>query len=153
MNENTDKQPGGIIQTRAEFTLDGLKIPKDTSKVEWYYIHRNAMLCEKAAKKWVKQSREFGTESFGIEHAAQTELVVEYDLFGEPLAVEQPKAINPPDKSRAVLTIEGISQSFSLWQRKMADQLPTFSRDQAQRAVELLEPMAKQYEELKRMIE
>ena len=50
-------------------------------------------------------------------------------------------------------TLGDINQSFTLWKRKMDGKILDFSPVEAQRAVELLEPMAKQYEELKRMIE
>jgi len=151
MTEPEDKQPTSLAATRAQFTLDGLRIPEDTNKVEWYHIHKNAMLCHKASSKWLKQSREFGTKAFGEDFAAGTEAQLTLDL-GLPIPEDKPQ-LNPDDKSTALVTIEGISQSFSLWHRKVEADIPSWGSDQVKRGLELLEPIARQYEELKRMIE
>jgi hypothetical protein len=151
MTEPEETQPEALSQTRARFTLEGLQIPEDASKIEWYHIHKNALLCHKASSKWLKQSREFGTRAFGEAFAAGTEAQLTLDL-GLPTPEDKP-LVNPDDKSTALVTIEGISQSFSMWQRKMEGSIPDWDRDQAKKALDLLEPIARQYEEIKRMIE
>jgi hypothetical protein len=56
--------------------------------------------------------------------------------------------INPSDKSTAIVTIEGISQSFLLWRRKMASAIPSWGIKKIERAIELLAPMASLHAEL-----
>jgi hypothetical protein len=140
-----------LTGTRATFDIGGLAIPEDVNQPEWELIHRNILLCKKAASKWLKQSRQYATCKWGVQYAANAELQLEMDL-GLP-QLEEKLLINPSDKSTALVTIEGINQSFTLWKRKMDGKILDFSPVEAKRAVELLEPMAKQYEELKRMIE
>lgn len=47
------------------------------------------------------------------------------------------------DKSGGIVTIEGISQSFDLWHRKMAPMMGGWNQKQIQAAAKLLERQAK----------
>ena len=133
------------------FTLDGLKIPDNTDQATWAEIHKDILKCKAAASTWLNQSRKFAIGKWGVEYAAEAEAQLELKL-GLPQPEEKPK-LNPDDKSRALVTIEGISQSFSLWKRKMASEIPYWSRDQKERALDLLEPLAQQYKEIKQSLD
>lgn len=132
-------------------TLDGLKIPEGTDQPTWQQIHKDILKCKNAASKWLNQSRKWAIQQWGEEYVAETEVQLELAL-GLPQPEPKPE-LNPADKSKALVTIEGISQSFSMWKRKMASEIPYWTRDQKERALDLLEPVAKQYEELKRSLE
>jgi hypothetical protein len=123
-------------------TPDGLAIPDDTTQDTWTDLHRSIIQCKRAAGKWLSQSRKWATERWGIDYVAETEVQLELALGIE--CKDKPAALNPADKSKAIVTIEGISQSFSLWHRKMAGEVETWEADRLSRALELLEPMEQQ---------
>lgn len=133
------------------FTLDGLKIPDNTDQSTWREIHKDILKCKAAASTWLNQSRKFATGKWGMEYVADAEAQLEFQL-GLPQPEEKPK-LNPDDKSRALVTIEGISQSFSLWKRKMSAEIPYWTRDQKERALDLLEPLAQQYIDIKKSLD
>jgi hypothetical protein len=56
--------------------------------------------------------------------------------------------LNSKDKSYAIVTIEGVHQSFELWHRKMRDEIPRWNKWKVERAIELVEPMARLHAEL-----
>lgn len=133
------------------FTLDGLKIPDNTDQDTWREIHKDILKCKAAASKWLNQSRKFAIGKWGEKYVAEAEVQLEFRL-----GLQQPKEkprLNPDDKSRALLNIEGISQSFSLWKRKMSSEIPYWTRAHKERALELLEPIAQQYKEIKQSLE
>jgi hypothetical protein len=70
---------------------------------------------------------------------ADTELQLELDL-GLSLPPEKP-TLNPTDKTTAIVTIEGLSQKFQLWERKMSDDIGKWDKARLERALELLTPM------------
>lgn len=119
-------------------TLHALTLPDTLTKAEWADIHRDLLLCKKAAAKWLQQSRDYSTDKWGLEYTADTEAQLELDLG---LALPEPApALNPADKTRAIVTIEGLSQKFELWQRKMDSEIATWDADRLKRALELLTP-------------
>jgi len=128
-----------------------LKIPDHTDQDTWRDIHKDILKCKAAASKWLNQSRKFAIGKWGEQYVAEAEVQLELHL-GLPQPEEKPK-LNPDDKSRALVTIEGISQSFSLWKRKMSSEIPYWSRDQKERALDLLEPLAQQYKEIKQSLD
>jgi hypothetical protein len=56
--------------------------------------------------------------------------------------------INPADKSRGIVTIEGIAQQFIMWHRKMVAEIETWDESRLDRAIQLLEPQAQVHAEL-----
>ena len=56
--------------------------------------------------------------------------------------------LNPKDKSYGIVTIEGMSMSFELWQRKMRDEIARWDKRRIERAIELVEHMARLHAEL-----
>ena len=127
-----------IIDTTM-FTLHALNLPATLTPAEWTDIHKDILVCKRAASKWLSQSRDYSTARWGMEFTADTEAQLELDL-GLTLADEKP-TLNPDDKTKAIVTIEGLSQKFTVWERKMSDDIGKWDRDRLERALELLTPM------------
>jgi hypothetical protein len=127
-----------IIDTTM-FTLHALNLPETLTPAEWTNIHKDILVCKRAASKWLSQSRDYSTARWGMEFTADTEAQLELDL-GLTLADEKP-TLNPDDKTKAIVTIEGLSQKFTVWERKMSDDIGKWDRDRLTRALELLTPM------------
>jgi hypothetical protein len=121
------------------FTLHALNLPDTLTPAEWTNIHKDILVCKRAASKWLSQSRDYSTARWGMEFTADTEAQLELDL-GLTLADEKP-TLNPDDKTKAIVTIEGLSQKFTVWERKMSDDIGKWDRDRLERALELLTPM------------
>jgi hypothetical protein len=124
---------------QAMFTLNALNLPETLTPAEWTDIHKDILVCKRAASKWLSQSRDYSTARWGMEFCADTEAQLELDL-GLTLADEKP-TLNPDDKTKAIVTIEGLSQKFTVWERKMSDDIGKWDRDRLARALELLTPM------------
>jgi hypothetical protein len=124
---------------QAMFTLNALNLPETLTPTEWTDIHKDILVCKRAASKWLSQSRDYSTARWGMEFCADTEAQLELDL-GLTLAEEKP-TLNPDDKTKAIVTIEGLSQKFTVWERKMSDDIGKWDRDRLERALELLSPM------------
>ena len=56
--------------------------------------------------------------------------------------------LNPYDKSTAIITIEGISQNFAMWHRKVAGLIPRWDENRLDRAIQLLDQQARVHAEL-----
>jgi len=109
------------------------------------------MLAKRMAGKWIKASREYGEKHFGLDFVAETEVQMEFTLGIE--TKEKDQGSNAPDKSKAIVTIEGITQSFKLWQRKIADDFDRWDKDRLTRALTMLEPMERQAAEIRRKLQ
>lgn len=133
------------------FTLQALNLPDTLTPSEWTAIHRDILVCKKAATKWLQQSRDYSTGRWGVEFTADTEAQLELDL-GLALPDAKP-ALNPADKTKAIVTIEGISQKFLLWQRKMDEEVTTWDSDRLNAALSLLEPMEKEAQRIRELLE
>jgi hypothetical protein len=127
-----------IIDTTM-FTLNALNLPETLTPAEWTDIHKDILVCKRAASKWLSQSRDYSTTRWGMEFTADTEAQLELDL-GLTLADEKP-TLNPDDKTKAIVTIEGLSQKFTVWERKMSDDIGKWDKARLERALELLTPM------------
>ncbi len=127
-----------LIDT-AMFTLNALNLPDTLTPAEWTNIHRDILVCKRAASKWLSQSRDYSTARWGMEFCADTEAQLELDL-GLTLTEEKP-TLNPDDKTKAIVTIEGLSQKFTVWERKMSDDIGKWDKARLERALELLTPM------------
>ena len=133
------------------FTLHALNLPDTLTPAEWTAIHRDILVCKKAATKWLQQSRDYSTGRWGVEFCADTEAQLELDL-GLALPDAKP-ALNPADKTRAIVTIEGLSQKFLLWQRKMNEEVTTWDSDRLNAALNLLEPMEREAQRIRELLE
>jgi hypothetical protein len=121
------------------FTLHALNLPETLTPAEWTNIHKDILVCKRAASKWLSQSRDYSTARWGMEFCADTEAQLELDL-GLTLTEEKP-TLNPDDKTKAIVTIEGLSQKFTVWERKMSDDIGKWDKARLERALELLTPM------------
>jgi len=119
-----------------------LVIPDDTTAEQWADIHGSIMLAKRMAGKWIKASREYGEKHFGLDFVAETEVQMEFTLGIE--VNDKDESSNAKDKSKAIVTIEGITQSFKLWQRKIKDDIDNWDKDRLGRALALLEPIEAQ---------
>ena len=131
-------------------SLHTITIPAETTQDQWADIHRNLLLAKNSAAKWLTQSRKFAADRWGLDYVAETEVQLELGL-GLPQP-EKPAPLNPADKSKAIVTIEGINQSFILWQRKMSDEVEQWDDDRLKRALDLLEPMEKQAKRVRELL-
>jgi hypothetical protein len=100
----------------------------------------------------LRKSRAFAAEKWGAEFVAEQEIQMEMDL-GLPEPKDKPQPLNPEDKSRAIVTIEGISQSFALWQRKMAPEIERWDRVRLIKALALIEPIEAQARRIRERLE
>ena len=119
-----------------------LVIPDDTTAEQWADIHGSIMLAKRMAGKWLKASREYGEKHFGLDFVAETEVQMEFTLGIE--VNDKDESSNAKDKSKAIVTIEGITQSFKLWQRKIKDDIDNWDKERLGRALSLLEPIEAQ---------
>ena len=131
-------------------SLHTITIPPETTQDQWADIHRNLLLAKNSSAKWLTQSRKFAAERWGLDYVAETEVQLELGL-GLPQP-EKPAPLNPADKSKAIVTIEGINQSFILWQRKMSDEVEQWEPDRLKRALDLLEPMERQAKRVRELL-
>ena len=122
-------------------SLHTITIPPETTQDQWADIHRNLLLAKNSAAKWLTQSRKFAAERWGLDYVAETEVQLELGL-----------GLPQPEKPAPLVTIEGINQSFILWQRKMSDEVEQWDRDRLKRALDLLEPMEKQAKRVRELL-
>jgi len=119
-----------------------LVIPDNATPEQWADIHGSIMLAKRMAGKWLKASREYGEKNFGLDFVAETEVQMEFTLGIE--VNDKDESSNAKDKSKAIVTIEGITQSFKLWQRKIKDDIENWDKERLGRALSLLEPIEAQ---------
>jgi hypothetical protein len=119
-----------------------LIIPDNATPEQWADIHGSIMLAKRMAGKWLKASREYGEKNFGLDFVAETEVQMEFTLGIE--VNDKDESSNAKDKSKAIVTIEGITQSFKLWQRKIKDDIDNWDKERLGRALSLLEPIEAQ---------
>jgi hypothetical protein len=128
-----------------------LVIPENTTKEQWTPEHGRLLVAKRYIGKWLKTSRDYGVKHFGVGYVADTELQMEFQYGIE--VKDKDNSINAKDKSRAIVTIEGIHQSFKLWQRKVAEDMQHWELDRLERALKLLEPIELQAKEIRRRID
>lgn len=130
------------IIDQSTFTPISVIIPDDATQDQWAAIHGTILLCRKASRAWLRQSREYAEGRWGADYVAEAEEQMELAL-GLPQPEPKPD-LNPADKSKAIVTIEGISQQFTLWHRKMAPEIQKWDRARLEKALALIEPIEAQ---------
>ena len=125
-----------------------LVFSSDSTKEQWAEQHCRIILAKRMAGKWLKTSRDFGQKHYGLEFVAETEVQMEL-LLGDDTKDKEPSN-NAPDKSKGIVTIEGITQSFKLWERKVSDDIDNWNEDRLGRALKLLEPMERKAGDIRR---
>lgn len=133
------------------FALDKVNIPSDATQEQWQEIHRTILLCRKASRAWIKQSREWAAEKWGVDYVAECEEQMELALGLPPVDATQ-TSINPADKTKAIVTIEAVSQMFSLWHRRMDAEINTWDQPRIEKALKLIEPIEAQAKRLRGML-
>lgn len=135
------------------FAPEKVTIPEDATQEQWASIHATILLCRKASRSWLKQSREWAEAKWGADYVAEAETQMELAL-GLPQPDPTPKHdLNPGDKSKAIVTIEGICQQFALWHRKMDSQITTWDRPRIEKALALIEPIEREAKRLRGMLD
>jgi hypothetical protein len=146
----SSKQKKGNMNTLANYKPDRVELPDDLTQDAWAEIHRNILLCRHASRTWLRQSRQYAEGRWGEDFVAETE--VQYELaLGLPDPEPKPK-LNPEDKSGAIVTIEGISQSFQMWNRKMAPQIESWDQGKLTKALALLAPIEAQAKRIRELL-
>jgi hypothetical protein len=121
------------------------------TKEEWFETHYQIRRAKKRVKGWLKQSLDHGEANYGAEYAGKADAQIMFDL-GDGY-IEPPADLNPGDKSKGILNIEGIAQSFVLWHRKMEGEIREWDRPRCEAALKLIEPIARLADELKHRLE
>jgi hypothetical protein len=134
------------------FAPDALHIPTDMTEAAWAEMHRTILLCRASSRLWLRQSRDYASNRWGVDYVAEAEMQMELEL-GLPEPKPEKPALNPEDKSRAIVTIEGICQSFALWQRKMAPEIERWDRDRLTKALALVEPIEAQAKRIRELLD
>ena len=134
------------------FAPDALHIPTDMTEAAWAEMHRTILLCRASSRLWLRQSRDYASNRWGVDYVADAEMQMELEL-GLPEPKPEKPALNPEDKSRAIVTIEGICQSFALWQRKMAPEIERWDRDRLTKALALVEPIEAQAKRIRELLD
>ena len=140
------------ITESTTFAPDALHIPTDMTEAAWAEMHRTILLCRASSRLWLRQSRDYASNRWGVDYVAEAEMQMELEL-GLPEPKPEKPALNPEDKSRAIVTIEGICQSFALWQRKMAPEIERWDRDRLTKALSLVEPIEAQAKRIRELLD
>ena len=137
--------------TPTTFAPDALHIPTGITEEAWAEMHRTILLCRASSRLWLRQSRDYASARWGVDYVAEAEMQMELAL-GLPEPKPEKPALNPEDKSRAIVTIEGICQSFALWQRKMAPEIERWDRERLTKALALVEPIEAQAKRIRELL-
>ena len=140
------------ITESTTFAPDALNIPPHITEEAWADMHRTILLCRASSRLWLRQSRDYASTRWGVDYVAEAEMQMELAL-GLPEPKPEKPALNPEDKSRAIVTIEGICQSFALWQRKMAPEIERWDRDRLTKALALVEPIEAQAKRIRELLD
>jgi hypothetical protein len=124
-----------------------LALPEDMSKQQWTELHRSLIAVKRKAKALIVQSYDFGAHHYGEDYAGHVHQQAELAL-GLPQPKEKPD-INGEGKAKGIVSVEGIAQSFSIWQRGVTHLIPKWDKTKIQRALELLEPIEAQAKALR----
>lgn len=131
------------------FRPDGLVLPEVLSGQEYFEVGYRIKVAKKCSSIWMRQWREYGQKAYGEDFVEDTESQIERQLvlaLGLPPEEEKPKLNEGLGKGTAIVTIEGIRQSFDIWRRKVAvDKWNTADR---KKACDLLRPMVEFYDHL-----
>jgi hypothetical protein len=138
---NTELTPAGY------FRPDGLVLPEVLSGQEVFEIGYKIKVAKKCSANWLRQWREYVANNHGEEFLEDTEKQIDTQLtleLGMPEEQEKPKLNEGLGKGTAIVTIEGIRQSFDMWRRKVA--VDRWKSDDRKKAAELLRPMVEFYD-------
>lgn len=133
-----------------KYTNKSITLAPELTQKEWEDIHANILLARHASRAWVKQSRLYAEQRWGAEYVALCEIQMELSLdLPKPLEKLQ---LNPNDKSKGIITIEGICQYWAIWERNMDKEMTTWDKSCIHKALTLLEPIEKRVQLLRSML-
>jgi hypothetical protein len=136
MNNVTQYRP---IHLTDDFKLS---LPSDMPEQHWAEMHTYLVAVKRKAKALILESYEFGAAKYGQEVAGRVHEQAELAL-GLPKKATKAD-VNGEGKAKGFISVEGISQSFSIWQRSVSHLIPTWEPERLSRALELLEPIEQQ---------
>lgn len=132
--------------------LDGRLIIPDGMPIHHYEVAvRRVEMFKEKAKAFSRQLQEYGESEYGLDQIVPIYEQIFMDL-GKNLEDKQDD-LNPRDKSRNIVTIEGVSRSFTAWFSKMGPDIPTWNKTQLSKALTLLEPIEAQAKRLRGMLD
>lgn len=131
---------------------NNIEIPDDATQEQWVEHHRKILTCKRHAAKWLSQSRKWAAARWGIDFVADAEVQMELALGCPPPKSDRPK-LDGPDKSASIVTIQGVSQSFALWRRKVEPEFQSWGIQQLEQALSLLEPMEVQARQFRQLLD
>lgn len=129
------------------FRPDGLVLPEVLSGQEYFEIGYRIRVAKKCSSLWMRQWVEYGEKQYGEEFVEDTLDQIESQLqlqLGLPPEEPKPKLNEGLGKGTAIVTIEGIRQSWDLWRRKVA--VDKWDSRDRKKAAELLRPMVEFYD-------
>jgi hypothetical protein len=131
------------------FRPDGLILSEVTSGEEYFEVGYRIKVAKKCSSVWMRQWREYGERCYGEEFVKDTEKQIDDQLIlalGLPPEQEKTKLNEGLGKGTAIVTIQGIRQSFDIWRRKVA--VDKWNTNDRKKACELLRPMVEFYDHL-----
>jgi hypothetical protein len=138
-----DEPPLIIDSDTATIKKDGTIVFNDwVTKKKWHETHLKFMPLKKHLPL-LKASRQYAIARWGAKFVAESEVEMEFAL-----GIEEKPNLNPPDKSKAIINIHGISLSFDVWHRKVRDDIETWGVNKLDLAIELLDHTARVHAEL-----
>lgn len=137
------------------FHLDAegnLTIPDGTNRQAWEAGHTAIVRYAKCSRRWLAASREYGLANFGEEAVSATESQALLDLgIALPPPASKPD-VNGEGKARGLTTIEGVSQSFAIWQRTVERLIPKWTATQIRQALTYIEPIEAEAKRLRALL-
>ena len=140
---NNELTPAGY------FRPDGLVLPEVLSGQEFFDVGYQIRLAKKCASIWMRQWREYGANNYGEDYVEETERKIDRQLdlaLGLPPEedTEKPNLNDGLGKGTAIVTIEGIRQSFDIWRRKV--NVDRWNTNDRKKACELIRPVVEFYD-------
>ena len=153
MSQIQKRLSDGVSINRNFFNEKGqLIIPDGTTREEWAKVHEDLTKMKSMSKAWHSDSRKYGRARYGDEFVVEIEAQTEFDL-GIKEEKPKPASLNPPGKGTVLVSIEGISQEFSMWRREMGPRISAWDKPELQRALDLLSPIGQQIEEIRNLLD
>jgi hypothetical protein len=131
------------------FRPDGLVLPEVLSGQEYFEVGYRIKIAKKCSSLWMRQWREYGQNQYGEEFVEDTEKQIDDQLvlaLGLPPEEAKPNLNEGLGKGTAIVTIEGIRQSFDIWRRKVA--VDRWNSADSKKACEILRPIVEFYDHL-----
>jgi hypothetical protein len=126
--------------------LDQWEIPAETTKEQWTEGHTQLLWYAYAVKRLLPKSEAFGRAQFGDEHWIETEARFQLE-FGLPIPDSSTPRETDEDRVLAYLC-KGVER----WMERSGN-LDTWDSDRLNAALNLLEPMEKEAQRIRELLE